>query len=73
MDCCENSNLTPCILFSNFSPAEFTTNSKACMGVGLIPYRNVAFNGHNIKKKVPYRYKAMKAQIKSGGKALLFL
>jgi len=43
------------------------------MGVGLIPYRNVAFNGHNIKKKVPYRYKAMKAQIKSGGKALLFL
>jgi hypothetical protein len=25
-----------------------------------------------LKKKVPYRYKAMKAQRKSGGKALLF-
>jgi hypothetical protein len=43
------------------------------MGVGLIPYRNAALTGHNIKKKkVRYRYKvhftlyhAMKAQRKS--------
>jgi hypothetical protein len=52
MDCCENSNLTPCILYSNFSPAEFTTNSKACMGVGLIPYTNAEFTGHKSPIKV---------------------
>jgi len=79
-DCCENSALTPCILFPNFSPAKFTTNSKACMGVGLIAYRNVAFTGHNIKKKVPHRYQVhftlyqvVKAQRKGRGIPLLFL